>query len=124
MNSETRPATKAHELLNLCRAGKLYEVEEWIAVGEPLLVPTEFKKTPLQIAVRNGFHSLVLLLARNETSQKVKNDALADATKLRSIELVQLLLAHGAEINSIPLADALLTWEPALIRLFLDGGQT
>jgi hypothetical protein len=63
-----------------------------------------------------------LLLARNETNQKVKNDALAEATKLRNLELVKLLLAHGAEINGVSLADVLLTWEPALIRLFLDGG--
>jgi|ERR1700733_2455617 len=122
MNPQTLAASRANELLELCRSGKLYEIEEWIAAGGPLLVPPEFKKTPLQIAVRNGFHSLVLLLARNETNQKVKNDALAEATKLRSLELVQLLLAHGAEINGVQFADVLCTWEPALIRLFLDGG--
>lgn len=122
MDSQTLPASRANELLELCRSGKRYEVEAWIAAGGPLLVPPDFKKTPLQIAVRNGFHSLVLLLARNETNQKVKNDALAEATKLRSLELVQLLLAHGAEINGVPFADVLGTWEPALIRLFLDGG--
>jgi hypothetical protein len=52
----------------------------------------------------------------------VKNDALEEATKLRSLELVQLLLAHGAEINGVAFADVLLTWEPALIRLFLNSG--
>jgi hypothetical protein len=122
MDTQTLSPNRAKELLDLCRSGKLYEVEEWIAAGEPLLVPHESKKTPLQIAVDNGFHSLVLLLARNETNQKVKNDALAEATKLRRLELVQLLLAHGAEINGVPFADVLRTWEPALIRLFLDSG--
>ena len=63
-----------------------------------------------------------MLLARNEPNQKVKNDALAEATKLRNLELVKLLLAHGAEINGVPFGDVLQTWEPSLIRLFLDGG--
>jgi hypothetical protein len=35
---------------------------------------------------------------------------------------VQLLLAHCAEINGVPFADVLLTWEPTLIRLFLNSG--
>ena len=118
MDYQTLPPSKAKELLDLCHAGKLYEVEEWIAAGETLLVPQESKKTPLQIAVHNGFHSLVLLLARNETNQKVKNDALAEATKLRRLELMQLLLAYGAEINGVPFADVLRTWEPTLIRPF------
>jgi hypothetical protein len=113
---------RAQELLNLCRAGKLYEIEEWIARGESLLVPEESKRIPLEIAVENGFHSLVLLLARNETSTKVKNGALAKAVDLKRIELVELLLAQGAEITGVPLADVLLTWEPTLIRLFLDRG--
>ena len=86
--------------------------------GESLLVPEESKRTPLEIAVENGFHSLVLLLARNETSTKVKNGALADAVALKRLELVELLLAHGAEITGVPLDDVLLTWEPKLIHLF------
>jgi hypothetical protein len=122
MDFQTLPPDEAKELLDLCRVGKLYEVEEWIAVGKLLMVPPECKKTPLQIAVHKGFHSLVFLLARNEANQKVKNDALAEATKLRNLELVQLLLAHGAEINGVQFADVLLTWEPSLIRLFLDRG--
>jgi hypothetical protein len=46
MDSQTLPANRANELLELCRSGKLYEVEEWIAAGEPLSVPLAFKKTP------------------------------------------------------------------------------
>jgi len=81
---------RAQELLNLCRTGKLYEIEDWIARGESLLVPEESKRTPLEIAVENGFHSLVLLLARNETSTKLKNGALAKAVDLKRLELVEL----------------------------------
>jgi hypothetical protein len=113
---------RAQELLNLCRAGKLYEIEEWIARGESLLVPEESKRTPLEIAVENDFHSLVLLLARNETSTRIKNGALAKAVDLKRFELVELLLQQGAEITGVPFADVLLTWEPKLIRFFLDRG--
>ncbi len=110
------------ELVALCRAGKLYEVEQWIAAGESLRVSAECKRTPLQIAVEKGFHSLVLLLARNELNQSVKNSALATAVDLHRLELIELLLAQGAEIRSVPFVNVLLTWQPVIIRLFLKNG--
>jgi hypothetical protein len=51
------------ELVSLCRTGRLYEVDAWIAAGKSLTVSVEIKKTPLQVAVGQGFHSLVKLLA-------------------------------------------------------------
>ena len=51
------------ELLTLCRAGKLYEIEAWVAAGRSIQVPAELRKTPLYIAVDLGFHSLVRFLA-------------------------------------------------------------
>lgn len=111
------------ELILLCRSGRLYEIHDWIAEGRSLQVPAELKKTPLQVAVSLGFHSLVKLLAIHESDQPVLNQALADAVGHRSVELVELLIAHGAEPVSIPLEDVLLTWEPVLIRLFLGRGS-
>jgi hypothetical protein len=32
------------------------------------------------------------------------------------------LATHGADIKAVSLADVLLTWEPKLIRFFLDHG--
>lgn len=52
----------AEELVTLCRAGRLYEIEKSIAVGRPLdalAAKNRKRKTPLQIAVETGFHSLV-----------------------------------------------------------------
>jgi len=40
----------------------------------------------------------------------------------RRLDLVELLLANGADIKSIPLADVLLAWEPQMMRFFLDHG--
>jgi hypothetical protein len=59
---ETRP------LLELCRAGKLFEVQEWIKAGKPVNLPQPGKgspvKSPLWIAIEQGFHGLALVLLR------------------------------------------------------------
>lgn len=120
--SENLSTGEGKELLALCRAGKLYEIEAWVAAGRSIQVPAELRKTPLQIAVDLGFHSLVRFLAAHEQSQSVKNNALALAVGLRQRELVDLLLEHGAEVTGIPFSDVLLSWEPSLIRLFLNLG--
>jgi len=109
------------ELVRLCRTGRLYEVDAWIASGKSLSVPSEFRKTPLQIAVDIGFHSLVELLASHERNAGDLNRALSDAVALRSLDAVNLLLEHGADLRSVPLADVLLSWDPKLIQLFLEG---
>jgi ankyrin repeat protein len=109
-------------LITLCLEGKLYAVEKWIAEGKSLHVPPECRSTPLQIGIERGFHSLVELLARNDSGQKAKNDALIDAVSLRNLEFVELLLNHGAEISCVPFSHVLLNWDPTLIRFFLDRG--
>jgi hypothetical protein len=109
------------ELVRLCRTGRLYEVDAWIASGKSLSVPSEIRKTPLQIAVDIGFHSLIRLLACHEKDAANLNQALSDAVALRNLDAVNLLLDHGSDLRSVPLADALLSWDPKLIQLFLDG---
>lgn len=65
---------------------------------------------------------MVELIAKNETAQDPKNSALGEAVAMRRLDLCDLLHANGAEINSVPFVDVLLTWEPNLIRFFLDRG--
>jgi hypothetical protein len=65
---------------------------------------------------------LVELIAGHETSQPMKDAALADAVSSRRLDVVELLLANGAEIKSVSLAEVLLCWEPKLIQFFLDHG--
>jgi hypothetical protein len=118
--------SEAKELVRLCRAGKLYEIEKWINDGKSLDISAAIKRgrqrSFLEIAVKIGFHSLVELIAKREISQSAKDAALRDAVSLRRLDLVELLLANGADTKSVSLADVLLTWEPTLIRLFLDRG--
>jgi hypothetical protein len=117
------PATEEiKELVRLCRSGRLYDVERWIAAGESFEGIIAKRKTLLQIAVETGFHSLAELIAKNERSQSSKDAALADAVSLKRFDFVELLVENGARINAIPFADVLLTWEPTLIRFFLERG--
>lgn len=127
MGTASSPAISADpiELLSLCRTGRPYDVTKWIAAGKALEVPTTKNrktKTLLQIAVETGFHSMVELIAKHETSQSSKNAALADSVSQRRLDFVELIVENGAEITSIPVADVLLTWEPRLMRFFLDRG--
>ena len=112
----------AKELLRLCRAGRLYDIEKWITAGKPLDIPVGRSKTLLQMAVETEFHSLVELISRHESHQASKNAALENAISLRRTDLVELLVENGAQITSVPFADVLLTWQPKLIRFFLDHG--
>jgi len=96
-------------LIALCRAGKLDEIEKWIASGRSIHTQPKTKKTPLQVAIDVGFHSLIELLVRNEDCQETKNRALSAAVSGRRLDLVQLLVLYGAEITAVPLADVLRT---------------
>jgi hypothetical protein len=119
---ESSVSSDSKELLSLCRAGRLYEVEKWIVAGKSLELPVARnarKKTLLQVAVETGFHSLVELIARHDTSKESKNSALATALSQSRLDLIELLVENGAEISSVPFADVLLNWEPKIIQYFL-----
>lgn len=109
-------------LLALCRAGRLYEIEGWIRVGRSLQIAQGVRGTPLQIAVEKGFRSLLELLVRNGSQVKIKNKALTWAVEHRRMDLVELLVKNGAELASVPYAEVLRTWEPKIIRFFLEHG--
>jgi predicted nucleic acid-binding OB-fold protein len=111
-------------LLNLCRAGRLYAVEEWIASGKSIRTPPQIKKTPLQVAMELGFHSLIELLIRHEERLEVKNEALAKAVERKRFDVVELIVSYGADIRSVPLSDVLLTWEPRMMAFFWTAGPT
>jgi hypothetical protein len=124
--NEDAVTSEAKELVALCRAGKLYDVEKSLVARESLDISAAAKRgrqrTLLEIAVETGFHSLVELIAKRDNSQSSKNAALREAVSSRRLDLVELLLVNGADIQSIPLADVLLGWEPKMIRFFLDHG--
>ena len=109
------------ELVSLCRTGRLYEIERWIAAGKPLDIPANYGSL-LQVAVQTGFHSLIELIAKHENNQSSKDAALADAVSLRRLDFIQLLVENWAEVKSVPFSDVLLEWNPHIVRFFLERG--
>src|SRR6266498_3556943 len=112
---------ESRELIKLCQSGRLYAIRDWISAGKSLRTAPETKKTVLSVAIKTGFHSLVELIAPHETLE-AKNQGLADAVRQKRLDLVELLVACGAEIKAIPFTDVLLGWEPRIIQFFIDNG--
>lgn len=115
--SEELSIEDAKQLLGLCAAGRLYEVEDWIRAGHSLRVPRSVRRTPLEVAIELGFHSLVELLARHAPDQQSRNELLQQAVMRRRSDLIDLALAHGAEMQSVPFVDVLMTGERSLIMI-------
>lgn len=120
--SEVLSQTDAKELLRLCKAGRLFDVQNWIASGKSLCVPSDLRTTPLKVALDTGFHSLVEVLAQNEQNQELRNRALLHSVSLKRLDFIQLLVSHGADLRSVPFIEVLRIWEPNIIRFFLDHG--
>jgi hypothetical protein len=120
--SATLSIDEGKQLLQLCKAGKLFEVQEWIEAENSISLPAELRNTPLDVAIDKGFHSLVELLARHEPSQEVRNRALSRAVFHKRLDFIELLVTHGAQIEAIPFVDVLLSWDPKIIRYFIERG--
>ena len=124
MNAPVRRVVteEGKELVRLCRTGRLYDVEKWIASGKPLGIPVDKYKTLLRIAVETGFHSLIELIAKHETNQANKNSALEGAVSLKRLDLAELLIQNGAQVTGVPFSEVLLTWDPKIMCFFLERG--
>src|SRR6516225_102029 len=84
----------AKHLLGLCAAGRLYEVENWIRSGRSLRVPRAVRRTPVEVAIELGFHSLVELLARHAPDQQSRNELLQHAVMRRRSDLSDLCVTR------------------------------
>jgi ankyrin repeat protein len=90
----------------MCREGRLYDVEHWIAEGKPLqLAPEAIRKgtrpkTALRIALEGGQHSLAFLLLRSGYRLELERYAPFDmALEARRWDLVDLLVEWGADLR-------------------------
>ncbi|MFN7984946.1 MAG: hypothetical protein U0Q11_24145 [Vicinamibacterales bacterium] len=108
-------------LIAMCEAGRLYDLESWIREGRAL-TGSGRRATALEIAVRRGFHSLVELCLRHESSQHSKNLALTLAVDGRRADLAELALTYGADIHAVCFFDALASWNSKMARLFMEHG--
>lgn len=116
-------------LFELCRAGKLFEVQDWIAAGKPVNPPAERLKrqkftSPLLVAIDKGFHSLAkVLLVGGALQEPTDHDSpMNRALSMRRRDLVELLVENGFDPRSVDLSAVLHSWDPGLMEYFLERG--
>jgi hypothetical protein len=116
-------------LFELCRAGKLFEVQEWIAAGRPVNPPPERPKrhkftSPLLVAIDKGFHSLVKVLLEGGALQEPNdNDSpMNRVLEMRRRDMVELLVENGFDPKKVDLSSVLHSWDPGLMEYFLERG--
>jgi hypothetical protein len=112
------------ELCSLCRAGKLFAVQQWIRDGRPhRMPPGNFATSPIRTAIESGFHSLVeVLLREGAIDQEEKNDALIRAIDNRNLDLVDLLTQYGADPGAVDFDTVLWSRHPQIMRWFVANG--
>src|SRR5687767_3726804 len=110
MPTQTTDPRSLADLHQICREGRLYEVQRWIEDGRPFqLDPTVAVRrrrsgtnTALEIAVETGQHSLVELLLKSGYDPNVEDGSPIDeALRSRRFDLVDLLLEHGADPQDV-----------------------
>jgi len=114
-------------LVDLCKAGKLFEVQKWIVSGKPVnpspSVSGYKRKSPLEVAMDLGFHSLVqVLLDGGADINEPRYLPLDHALYKRRLDLVKLLVEHGADIHSVSMASVFETWQPDIMKWFIEQG--
>ena len=116
-----RDPTGEH-LLRLCREGRLFELQSWVAEGKPLTLPSQYRHSLLRIAVDTRFHSLIEFLLQHENDQARKDEVLREASWRDAPALMRLALDYGAAVDAIPFQDVIETWNRDIVQLFLDRG--
>lgn len=117
-------------LLDLCRAGRLFDVQAWIALGKPVNPPPRppkgaHVKAPLEMAIEMGFHSLVEVLLRAGALQEPADEydsPMSRALRMRRLDIIELLVEHGCDPKSVDMADVLRSWQPQIMDYFIARG--
>ena len=120
--------------LELCWAGKLFEVQEMIRQGSPVNPPLFIPKKPringpLECAMHLGFYSLVqvLLEAGANVIEPSTNDPIAfraiyHAVEDRRMDLIELLVKYGADVRDVQWETILHTWRSDIIHYCIEHG--
>jgi ankyrin repeat protein len=98
----TVQATKAKSpLLEMCRTGRLFDIQKWIEKGYSVNQPEPFDRhiseTPLTRAVSEGFHSLVEVLLEAGVAQDPADfdEPVSRAIDEQRLDLIELCVQHG-----------------------------
>lgn len=116
------------ELLELCRSGRLYDVERWIQAGRPLQLaagtPERRRQgTALEIALERQDQALTLLLLANGYDLTLEpRNPLDTALSMRRQDLLDLFLAWGANPRAVCVDTLLATYDSRLFERFSGLG--
>lgn len=110
------------ELIALVRAGKLFEVQRWIAEGKPTTPPKPYWTSPLRVAMETEFCSMVEVLLDAGVEQDEKDYMLCRAVWDANIDLVKILMSRGGNVHEVEFDDVCRTGNPILIRYMVDAG--
>lgn len=114
-------------LIELCKNGHLFAVQKWIADGKPVNLPAldgrSRKSSPLEYAIKRGFHSLAEVLLRAGALQSDGSfSAMSLALENRRFDLIQLLVTCGFAPKSVDMSEVFATWDPEIMKFFLERG--
>jgi hypothetical protein len=125
----TPQAEDLAELHQLCREGRLYEIEAWIKDGRPLQLSRDAaarsrrSASALALALVGGSHSLALLLLANGYDPNLERGSPLDiALGKRRWDLVDLLLDWGADPHGIDPEVLFETYQSTLFERLWDFG--
>jgi len=120
------------ELIKLCLAGRVYDVERWIQEGRPFQALT-YKRpkkasvvSPLRTAIRKKHRDLVLLLLCNGYRLDLEasgwNSVLDEALTIRAFDILDLLLKWGANPTTVRTYNVVDTYKTDVIARFWKAG--
>ena len=109
------------KLVELCRAGRLFAVQQWIHDGKRFLMPDgNFTTSPFRAALKTGFHSLIEVFLQAGIAQADLDRGLGEAVSARRLDLIELFAAHGANLRTITIDRLIAAREPTIFRWFLS----
>lgn len=117
------------ELLDFCRAGRIYAAEVWIRAGKPIWFQQRPKRpgrppeNPLAVAIEYGQYDLtVLLLANGYPVGTVEDSFLERLLDRRLFPYFDLLLAWGGDILRVSPETVLYTYNVSLYERYEAAG--
>lgn len=115
-------------LIDLCKAGQLFEVQDWINARKPVNPPPNPPKgrghrQPLDFAIAAGFHSLVKVLLEGGAIIEPNNEEpLLQAVRRKRLDMVRLFIEHGADPKQVDMVEVFECWEPQMMEYFIALG--
>tara|TARA_R110000868_G_scaffold149766_1_gene372487 strand:- start:207172 stop:208380 length:1209 start_codon:yes stop_codon:yes gene_type:complete len=116
-------------LVQLCKEGKVFQVQEWIVENRPVDPPVPAnrgnqKHTPLRYAIERGFHSLVEVLLEGGASigSEYGYCPMSLAISKQRLDLVKLIADHGFQASKINMDEVFEAWEPEIMEFFIENG--